>query len=215
MRSTKRVFDVSGLACMRGGRLLFQNLSFHFSEGDVLHLSGPNGAGKTSLLRILSGALPPIAGKISWQGEDFLGKGLEVHARRYAFLPSDDKSLKSVETAEESLLFWAGIFGVADAEKKCRAALKKMDMQKLKDTAVKYLSAGQKRRLGLARVFLKEAPLWLLDEPLNGLDIKSYDLFMEALNEHTASGGMAAIASHYAITPPEKGHLRRVDVGCA
>ena len=211
MRTTKRVFDISALSCVRGGRLLFQNLSFHFSEGDVLHLSGPNGAGKTSLLRILAGALPAAGGKINWQGKDFLEGGVEDHAKRYAFLPSDDKSLKSVETAGENLRFWAGLFGVP--EKKIRTALKKMDMEKLADTPVKYLSAGQRRRLSLARVFLKDAPLWLLDEPLNGLDIKSYDLFMDAINEHTADGGMAAIASHFTIEPPKKGALRRVDVG--
>ncbi len=213
MRSTKRVFDISGLSCVRGGKILFQNLSFHFSEGDVLHLSGPNGAGKTSLLRILSGALPAAGGKIVWDGKDYLDDGIETHAKRFAFLPSDDKSLKTGETAGENLRFWAKLSGMP--EKKCKTALKKMEIEKLEDTPVKYLSAGQKRRLSLARVFLKDAKLWLLDEPLNGLDIKSYDLFMDAINEHTAEGGMAAIASHFTIEPPKKGALRRVDVGVA
>lgn len=215
MGSTKRIFDISGLSCARGGRVLFQNLSFHFSEGDVLHLSGPNGAGKTSLLRILAGALPAFAGKVHWQGKDFLKEGLAAHAARHAFLPADDRSLKLNETAHENLLFWARLSNVAEAEKKCRAGLQKMDIARLGDTLVKYLSAGQRRRLSLARVFLKDVPLWLLDEPLNGLDARSYDLFIAALNEHAAKGGMAAVASHYTIEPPQKGRLRHVDVGHA
>lgn len=211
MRTTKRIFEASALSCTRGGRVLFQNLSLHFSEGDVLHLSGPNGAGKTSLLRILAGALPPAAGKLKWDGKDFMKEGLAGHVKRFSFLPADDRGLKTAETAEENLSFWASLAG-ADAGR-VTAALEKMDIVNLAKTPVRHLSAGQRRRLSLARVFLKDAPLWLLDEPLNGLDIRSYDLFVDALDEHTAKGGMAAIASHYTITPPKKGELRRVDVG--
>lgn len=211
MRTTKRIFEASALSCTRGGRVLFQNLSLHFSEGDVLHLSGPNGAGKTSLLRILAGALPPSTGRLTWEGKNYMKDGLAIHARRFSFLPADDRGLKTAETAEENLSFWAALAGAESA--RVRQALEKMDIANLATTPVRHLSAGQRRRLSLARVFLKDAPLWLLDEPLNGLDMQSYDLFVDALDEHTAKGGMAAIASHYAIAPPKSGELRRVDVG--
>jgi heme exporter protein A len=190
--------------------MLFQNLVFGMNPGDVIHLAGPNGAGKTSFLRILCGALPVAQGKIKWEGRDFLENGRAVHALRCAFLPADDRSLKSLETAGENLAFWADF---QQAGKTCAAALEKVDLLKLKDTPVRYLSAGQRRRLSLARVFLKDVPLWLLDEPLNGLDMKSYDLFMAALNAHCTAGGMAVIASHYAVEPPRHGTLQRVEIG--
>jgi heme exporter protein A len=213
MTATKRLFSGQNVACVRGGRLLFQKLSFSLNPGEVAHLSGPNGAGKTSLLRIMCGALPVAEGKILWEGKNFLENGNAGHAARFSFLPSDDKSLKPLETAFENLMFWTAFYDIAGAEGVCVSALKKMDILHLRDMPVRYLSAGQRRRLSLARVFLKEAPLWLLDEPLNGLDITSYDLFMEVLNMHCAKGGMAAVASHYAIEPPSKGSLHRIDVG--
>jgi heme exporter protein A len=209
VHATKRLFSASDLACMRGGRLLFQNLSFALGSGDVAHLAGPNGSGKTSLLRILCGALPPAMGKVVWHGKNFLEDGMAAHAARYAFLPADDRSLKAVETAGESLAFWAEFQGGGDVA----AALKKMDIAKLADTPVRRLSAGQKRRLSLARVFLRDVPLWLLDEPLNGLDMKSYDLFMDALHAHSKKGGMAVLASHYTVEPPHGRALTRIEIG--
>lgn len=211
MSGPKRLFSGSKVACARGGRIVFQNISFALGAGDVVHLAGPNGAGKTSLLRIMCGALPPFAGKILWEGRDFLENGRAAHAGRFAFLPSDDRSLKGLETAGESLRFWAEFSGGGDA----RAALKKMDILSLKDTPVRRLSAGQRRRLSLARVFLRDVPLWLLDEPFNGLDMASYDLFMAALEAHCKAGGMAVIASHYAVEAPKSGRLKRLEVGYA
>lgn len=190
--------------------MLFQNLSFALGAGDVAHLAGPNGAGKTSLLRVLAGALP-YSGNVLWDGKDFLESGAETHAARFGFLPAEDRSLKPLETAYENLAFWAHLY-------KCGAetvdgALIAMDIGSLKSKLVKYFSAGQKRRLGIARVLLKPAQLWLLDEPLNGLDAHSAALFQQALDKHLAAGGMAVIASHYAIEPPKHGTLRRIVLG--
>jgi heme exporter protein A len=211
MTSAKRLFSGTNITCIRGRRLLFQKLSFGMNPGDVVHLSGPNGVGKTSLLRIMCGALPAAKGDIEWDGKDFLENGLSAHAHRLAFLPSDDRSLKPLETALENLQFWAGVWSLD--KKDCPGALNRMQIGDLKDTPVRHLSAGQKRRLSLARVFLKKAPLWLLDEPLNGLDRDSYDLFIKAINVHCAIGGMVAVASHYTIEPPKHGRLQRIDVG--
>lgn len=212
--AAKGLFEVAKLDCIRGNRMLFQNLSFALSAGDVAHVSGPNGAGKTSLLLLLAGALQAQGGKVFWRGDNVLeNDGAKMPD--FSFLPADDRNLKPLETAYENLMFWAQLWGVAGAQKKAIASLKRMDLSRQKDVPVKYLSSGQRRRLSLARVFLKDAPLWFLDEPLNGLDIHAYDLFMTALHEHTDAGGMAVIASHFAIEPPKNGKLHRVDVGYA
>jgi heme exporter protein A len=212
MTAARRLFSGSKIACTRGGRTLFQNLSFGLDPGDIAHLAGPNGAGKTSLLRMMAGVLPLAGGKILWEGKDFLEKGMPAHSARYAFLPADDRALKSLETAGENLEFWAGL---GDAKTAPAEALKKMDIADLKDVPVRRLSAGQRRRLSLARVFLKPAKLWLLDEPFNGLDMKSYDLLMDALDAHGKAGGIAIVASHYAVEPPKHGKMHRIEVGHA
>ena len=200
MTSAKRLFSGINITCIRGGRILFQKLSFGLNSGDVVHLSGPNGAGKTSLLRIMCGALPAADGEITWNGKDFLENGLPEHAERFAFLPSDDRSLKPLETVYENLRFWAGIWSVD--EENCLSALERMHILNLKDTPVRYLSAGQKRRLSLARVFLKKAPLWLLDEPLNALDEPAQQAFRSVLATHLTAGGLAIVATHAELGMP-------------
>lgn len=204
------LFTLDAVSCARGGRLLFQNLFLEMGEGDVVHLAGPNGAGKTSLLRAMAGALP-CDGKILWQGQDFLENGAAAHAARYAFLPANDTYLKLLETAYENISFWARLWGVGDDI--ADAALRAMGLQEIRDRPVRYFSAGQKRRLGLARVLMKGARLWLFDEPLNGLDAESMALFRAALEHHVAKGGMAVIASHLPIDPPNTGTLRRITLG--
>lgn len=203
---------LENIACIRGGRMLFQNLSCGLDAGDVLHLLGPNGSGKTSLLRIMAGALPPAAGKILWNGANFLKNGQEEHAARIAFLPSDDRNLKILETANENIRFWAQLGGSTD---RCAAVLTSMNLSALKNTPVQRLSAGQRRRLSLARILLNDYPLWLLDEPFNGLDAASMKLFRDMLDAHVAKGGMAVIATHHAMKPPKSGALRHVELGGA
>ncbi|MDE1152920.1 MAG: heme ABC exporter ATP-binding protein CcmA [Micavibrio sp.] len=200
------------ITCLRGGRILFQNVSAALSQGDVLHLSGANGSGKTSLLRMMAGALPLAAGEILWGGADFLENGIAAHGERFNFLPSDDRALKVLETPVETLAFWAEVQGVSNRAA-IDQALAAMDMANIKTRAVKYLSAGQRRRLSLARVLLRPAPLWLLDEPFNGLDAASTGLFRAALDAHVATGGMAVVASHLPMEPPRQGALYRLDIG--
>lgn len=212
MSASNRLFELKDIVCRRGGRVLFRNLSFGIDAGEVVHLAGPNGSGKTSLLRIMAGALP-CEGKVLWGNIDFLENGVDGHAKRFAFLPSDDRSLKVLETVEENLSFWAGLWRVAEANARIATALDALGMTALKDTALRYLSAGQKRRVSLARVLVKGSPLWLLDEPFNGLDAAAAGLFRCVLDAHLAAGGMAAIASHHAIEPSQKGSLRRVVLG--
>lgn len=210
MTSSKRLFSGINITCARGGRMLFRNLSFAVNPGEVIQLSGANGSGKTSLLRIMCGALPITSGIVTWDDKNFLENGADEHARRISFLPSDDRSLKVAETVFENLRFWSKILGRSKAE--CFEALEKMNIVNLKDIPVRYLSAGQKRRVSLARMFLKKAPLWLLDEPLNGLDRDAYDLFEQEVNAHCASGGMTVIASHQEIETPKDGSLRKLSI---
>lgn len=212
MGASNRLFVLKNLACTRGGRALFQNLNLEAGAGDVVHLSGPNGAGKTSLLRVLAGALP-FEGEILWDEKNFLENGRTIHAARYAFLPPDDRSLKVLETAYENLSFWATLWNAAPVA--IHGALAQMGLSTLKETPVRRFSAGQKRRLSLARVLVKPAKLWLLDEPFNGLDTEAAALFAAALDRHVAAGGMAVIASHYPVHPPKGGRLSRIELGAA
>jgi heme exporter protein A len=212
VQPAKRLFTLKKVACRRGGRLLFQNLDCALSPGEVLHLAGPNGAGKTSLLRLMAGALPAAAGEVLWEDKPFLEKGAEEHARRIAFLPADDRSLKVLETVGENLAFWARLTG---DELDCAGALGRMGLSALENTPVRRLSAGQRRRLNLARILVRKVPLWLLDEPFNGLDAAAQDLFAQALGAHAAAGGMAVIASHAPLLPPKGGSLRRLDLPAA
>jgi heme exporter protein A len=226
MASSKRLFSGTNIACRRGGRMLFQRLDFGMDPGDILHLSGPNGSGKSSLLRIMCGLLPQAAGKVEWNGNNFLENGIAAHAERFAFLAPDNRSLKPLETVLEYMRFWTRVWSCYDsggakapesdtAAERGAEALKLMGISALKDMPIRRLSEGQKRRLSLARVLMKKAPLWLLDEPLNGLDREAHELFTRAVDMHCALGGMIAVASHYTIAPPRHGRLRQLDLGAA
>jgi heme exporter protein A len=171
-------------ACLRGGRTLFQNLSLEILPGALLHLAGPNGTGKTSLLRVMASALPLSEGYVIF------------NAGKVAFMPANDQSLKVLETAEENLLFW---MKASKTKADITTVLKKMKMEHLRDKPVRYFSAGQKRRLSLVRVFLSEAPLWLLDEPFNGLDAESLPLVMAEISAQRQKGGAVVIAGHQEV----------------
>lgn len=194
----KVVFTGENIACQRGGRMLFQNLSFSVSAGEILCVTGPNGSGKTSFLRILSGALDLSSGKINWNGKNFT-EDSETHLAQLAFLPPDDRCLKPLETVFENLMFWAGVWNMPQPAAAIASALERMGIAGVRDRAVRYLSAGQKRRVSLARLLLREVPLWLIDEPLNGLDAGARDLFAKALQAHAACGGISIVASHDAL----------------
>lgn len=201
MASSKRLFSstlrFADIACLRGSRLLFQNFSAEVGAGAVLRLAGANGAGKTSLLRITAGALPCAHGRVEWDGANILENGAAVHNTRFAFLPADDRDLKLLETARENLTFWARLWQLPDTDGAVQAALSAMGLFALADAPVRILSAGQKRRLSLARMIMKPSPLWLMDEPFNALDDAAIDLLMQALGAHLGAGGMAVMATHH------------------
>ena len=170
------------IACRRGDRLLLRGLSFSLGAGEALQLAGANGIGKSSLMRILAGLLVPFAGTVEREGTIGL---LDERPALDPHLPLG-----------EALGFWQRLDGPHDN----RAA--DLGLAGLEDVPVRYLSTGQKKRAALARLICQQAPLWLLDEPLNGLDTRGVALVEGLVAEHCAEGGIAVIASHQQIAVP-------------
>jgi heme exporter protein A len=180
------VIRADNLAVARGGVTVLQGLSFQVAAGQALILRGPNGSGKTTLLRTLAGLQPPVAGKIA----------LAPDAVAYA---AHADGLKSTLTVAENLAFWAAIYGGPAIDR----AVVAMDLASLTRRRAGELSAGQKRRLGLARLLVTGRPLWLLDEPTVSLDVESVALFAGVVRQHLATGGAAIIATHVDLGLPE------------
>jgi heme exporter protein A len=183
------VLQASGLAAFRGERLVFSDIGFTLRAGGALLLTGRNGAGKSTLLRLIAGLLRPVAGMLSWDGTDALADP-PAHARRVAYVGHQD-AVKPGLTAAENLRFAARLGGgrVSDA-------LTAVGLEELADVPGRMLSAGQRRRLALARLALSPAPLWLLDEPTLGLDAAALARFGAMLAAHRANDGMTIAATH-------------------
>jgi len=192
------VLQAEGLAAIRGERLVFSGLGFAVAPGGALLLLGPNGAGKSTLLRILAGLGRAAAGTLRWQGEDALGDRT-THAGRVAYLGHQD-AVKPGLTVVENLQFFAQQPAVL-------AALRAVDLDILADLPARMLSAGQKRRLALARLVLSPAPIWLLDEPSLGLDAVSVVRLGQMLAAHRAGGGLVVAATHLPLPLPDAAEL--------
>ena len=193
-------FTGDKLACIRAERLVFQKLAFRLAPGGALRLTGPNGSGKSSLLRVMAGLLPPAAGTLAWDGEA-VARDREGHRAKIAFIGHADAA-KPVLTLEETLRFWARLYGAADPAAAALAGLEGFALGRLADFPVRLLSSGQRRRLALARLLVAPVPLWLLDEPTTGLDADSVARLEAAVAEHRAGGGMVALATHISIKLP-------------
>ncbi len=181
------MLQAQGLAAFRGERLVFAGLSFSVASGGALLLTGPNGSGKSTLLRVLAGLGRAEAGRLLWDGEDALAD-LPAHAARLRYLGHQD-AVKPGLTVAENLRFWGGREAI-------RQALAAVDLQRLADLPARMLSAGQKRRLAIARLAIAEAALWLLDEPTLGLDTASVARFGGLLAAHRGRGGIVVAATH-------------------
>jgi heme exporter protein A len=171
--------SVTDLSIARGGIPVLQGVNFTLASGATLILRGPNGIGKTTLLRTIAGLQPPLRGHIN----------LEREAMAYA---AHADGLKSTLTVTENLTFWAQVFGTDTIE----AAMQAFDLTPLADRSAGALSAGQKRRLGLARLLVTGRPIWVLDEPTVSLDVDAVALFVAAIRTHMQNGGSALIATH-------------------
>jgi heme exporter protein A len=174
------------VTCIRGGRALFEGLSSTLEQGGATLVTGPNGIGKSSLIRLAAGLLAPAAGRITGDA-----------ARA---LLTDQASLDEELPLARALAFWARLDRAAD---NVAAALDALALTDLADIPVRLLSTGQRRRAAIARVIASGAPLWLLDEPANGLDTAALGLLERAIATHRASGGAVLVASHTPITLPD------------
>jgi heme exporter protein A len=175
---------LEGLACERGGRLLFEGLSLSLGGGEALLVTGRNGAGKSSLLRLICGLLPAASGRFSVEGRVALADEMLALDR--------DQSLG------RGLRFWARLDGVADIS----GPVETMMLSHLLEVPVRMLSTGQRKRATLARVLAAGADVWLLDEPANGLDAASLAALEGAIARHRAGGGIVIVASHQPIALP-------------
>jgi heme exporter protein A len=180
---------VSDLACRRGTRELFSGLGFSLSGGEALMVTGRNGSGKSSLLRLIAGLLRPQAGRIDLDGGDpELSVGEQAH-----YLGHLD-ALKPSLTVAENLRFWTAWLGSPDNPPE--RALARLGLETLADLPAAYLSAGQKRRLSLARLLAVYRPLWLLDEPTAALDTDGQGRLADLMRTHLARGGLILAAAH-------------------
>lgn len=191
-------FEAHGLECVRGDRPVFAGLDLHLAPGEAVVLTGPNGSGKSSLLRLLAGLLAPAAGTLTWNGA-VVDAGSESHRARIHYLGHLD-AVKPVLSVAENLRFWARLRGTVEAE--AHPALARFGLGHLADVPGRLLSAGQRRRLSLARILATPAPLWLLDEPTVGLDAESVEVLASVMAEHRAAGGRIAVATHQKLDLP-------------
>ena len=180
----------------RGERHVLRGISLRAARGELLHVSGPNGTGKTTLLRVVSGLLRPESGEVSWLGTPIARAGMAYPlALAYA---SHEPALKSDLTALENLRFMVGLRRRVTASQ-LRATLERTGVAECADLPARVLSAGQRRRVAMARVLACEAPLWLLDEPYTNLDGPGSRLLSALLEEHVTSGGLALVVAHHAL----------------
>lgn len=177
------------LSCQRGGRVVFRALSFKLAPGEALLVSGPNGAGKTSLLRQIAGLLPLAAGRL-----DLEGAPADAALPELCHYVGHANAVKASLSVGENLQFWAEFLGANGAS--LTPALDAFGLTSLADLPAGLLSAGQKRKLALSRLFAAPRPIWLLDEPQTSLDTASVKLLDAAVKAHLDTGGIALVASH-------------------
>ena len=186
-------FTGKDLTCVRGGRLVFQGLGFQVTAGSVLVLRGPNGCGKSSLLRLVAGFQAPAAGEFLWD-DNSISDDPDGHRARITYAGHLD-AVKTAFSVTEGLMFWAR-FGGTSNPKTVADALDRWGLGAVSDIPGGYLSAGQRKRLNLARLSLSTAQMWLLDEPTVSLDDGAIDTLMTVISKHQAGGGSAIIATH-------------------
>jgi len=175
------------ISCQRGGRLLFRDLSFALGPGEGLLVTGPNGAGKTSLLRMIAGLLKLHGGRIE-------SGGTSVPLPELCHYVGHLNGIKSALTLRENADFWVDFLGGDGSG--LEDAFKRLGLLELEGLPAGLLSAGQKRKLALARLFAAKRPIWLLDEPSVSLDVTSVEVLDRVIAQHLAQGGLAVVASH-------------------
>jgi heme exporter protein A len=192
-----------GLVCGRGGMALTRDLTVSVTRGHCLLLRGPNGSGKTTLLLTLAGIVVPLEGRFALEGADMDERWLHYCGHRNAIKPR--------LSVLENLSFWRAVNGATGVS--AEAALDEVGLGSLADLDAGYLSAGQSRRLALARLLVSHRALWLLDEPTAALDVEGHDLVTRLLDRHLDMGGLAIAATHDPITLPDPARMETLVLG--
>ncbi|MCW5696270.1 MAG: heme ABC exporter ATP-binding protein CcmA [Bauldia sp.] len=191
----------TGVASERGGRIIFEGVGFGVGDGELLSVVGPNGAGKSTLLRIVAGLLPMVEGKVALEPEIDGPRGMVMH-----YLGHRD-ALKAALTVRENLAFWRKMSGIADGLSPLDA-LDRVKLPHLIDLPASVLSAGQRRRVSIARLLVDPRPIWLLDEPTAALDAASERDLGALIADHLKGGGIAIAATHLPLPVPATATLR-------
>ncbi|KAF0100409.1 MAG: heme exporter protein CcmA [bacterium] len=191
------LLSVHDLACARGERLLFKDMNFTVGAGELLLVQGGNGQGKTSLLRLLTGLARPEAGEIRWRGEP-IGKCRDLFHAEMIYL-GHANGVKDDLDPIENLRFAEGLQGRAFERERAIDLLQRLGLSRCLDLPCRVLSFGQRRRVALSALLLADAKLWILDEPLTGLDVHAVALMEGLIRDHLAAGGMAVATTHQAL----------------
>ncbi|MGK3141411.1 cytochrome c biogenesis heme-transporting ATPase CcmA [Pantoea sp. C2G6] len=200
------MLEIITLSCIRDERSLFQQLSFRVSAGDIVQIEGPNGAGKTSLLRLLAGLSRPEQGEIRWQQQP-IQQQRETWHQAMLYL-GHQPGVKSVLSALENLRF----FHPDCSDALIFTALEEVDLTGDEEVPVAQLSAGQQRRVALARLWLSKARLWILDEPLTAIDKAGVEKLMMKFTQHADNGGAVILTTHQDL-PAHASRVRQIRLG--
>lgn len=202
------LLELRNLACERDERVLFSGLDLAVSAGDIVQVEGPNGSGKTTLLRTLTGISPDYSGEILWQGQPLSRVKVEYcnQLLYVGHLPGIKKAL----SPRENLAWYAGMNN-GHQRATVEQALEEVGLFGYEDTPCYHLSAGQMRRVALARLFFTPARLWILDEPFTAIDVQGVDNLQKLMQEHAAGGGAVILTTHQAMSIDNVRHVNLLD----
>lgn len=206
----KHALEVRQLSCMRGDRQLFSNLTFSLQSGRLLYLKGHNGSGKTTLLRTLAGLFHADSGEVLWSGQT-LKQTSDDYYRDVLYI-GHAAGIKLDLTPLENLQIYCRMRDLSFQEGELWDALQKLGLKGFEDLPARMLSAGQKRRIALARLFIDKARLWILDEPFTALDVAAVELLQGIVAQHVISGGMVILTTHQEVSLPEE-RVTRIELG--